>query len=269
MARTRRQSVSPSRGAAQGVGEFSGVASAIEGCLDSRGTVLDTASRRLSALRREIGRLKERIQETLRQMLRSPEIKRILRFPNYSTVGDHYVLPVAKDKRGEIQGSVLRTSSSNETVYIEPAAVGEKSAQLSFLRARESKEVRRILRWLSALVGQVAESLLPTLETMADLDLIFARGSLSLDYTMSAPLFNQEARLVLHGARHPLLEAFFRGDPAVKTPVPVEPVSAPAPASSPDAALGTPPDSSSARPRRRSCRPFPNPHPSGLWCRST
>ena len=115
------------------MGEFSGVASAIEGCLDNRGTVLDTASRRLSALRREIGRVKERIQQTLRQMLRSPEIKRILRFPNYSTVGHHYVLPVAKDKRGEIQGSVLRTSASNETVYIEPAAVGEQSAQLSFL----------------------------------------------------------------------------------------------------------------------------------------
>ena len=104
------------------------------GAFDSRGLVLDTASRRLSALRREIGRLKERIQDTLRQMLRSPEIKRILRFPNYSTVGHHYVLPVAKDKRGEIQGAVLRTSSSNETVYIEPAAVGEQSAQLSFLR---------------------------------------------------------------------------------------------------------------------------------------
>jgi DNA mismatch repair protein MutS2 len=228
------------------VGEFSGVATAIEGCLDSRGTVLDTASRRLSALRREIGRLKERIQETLRKLLRSPEIKRILRFPNYSTVGDHYVLPVAKDKRGEIQGSVLRTSSSNETVYIEPAAVGEQSAQLSFLRARESKEVRRILRWLSALVGQVSESLLATLETMADLDLIFARGRLSLDYKMSPPQFNQEARLVLRGARHPLLEAFFRGDPAVTKPLPVEPVSASVPASSEVVAQSTPSDSSAA-----------------------
>ena len=227
-------------GLRQGVGEFSGVAAAIEGCLDNRGTVLDTASRRLSALRREIGRVKDRIQQTLRQMLRSPEIKRILRFPNYSTVGHHYVLPVAKDKRGEIQGSVLRTSASNETVYIEPAAIGEQSAQLSFLRARESKEVRRILRWLSAQVGQVARSLLETLETMAELDLIFARGRLSLDYTMSAPQFNQESRLVLRAARHPLLEAFFRGDPALAKPGPPvpAPASEPGPASdlvSPDA----------------------------------
>ena len=119
-----------------GVEEFAGVTAAIEGCLDNRGAILEHASRRLAALRREIHRVKERIQETLRQLLRSPEIRRILRFPNYSTVGDHYVLPVARESRGEISGSVLRTSSTNETVYIEPAAVGEQSAQLSFLRER-------------------------------------------------------------------------------------------------------------------------------------
>ena len=207
-------------GLRQEVGEFSGLAVAIEGCLDNRGKVLDTASRRLSALRRDIGRAQERIQETLRQMLRSPEIRRILRFPNFTMVGHHYVLPVAKDHRGEVQGSVLRTSASNETVYVEPTAISEQSAQLSFLRAREAKEVRRILRWLSAQVGMVADALLGTLDTMAELDLIHARARFSIDYRMSAPHFNQEGRLVLRNARHPLLEALFRSDPAIVAPPP-------------------------------------------------
>ena len=76
----------------QGVGEFSGIVNAIEGCLDSRGKVLDTASRKLSALRREIGQVEERIQETLRGMLRSPDLRRILRYPNHTMVGHHFVL---------------------------------------------------------------------------------------------------------------------------------------------------------------------------------
>jgi DNA mismatch repair protein MutS2 len=193
----------------RGLGDFSAVGAAIEGCLDNRGTVLDTASRRLSALRREIGRVRERIQETLRQMLRSPEVKRILRFPNFTMVGHHYVLPVAKDQRGEIQGSVLRTSASNETVYIEPASIGEQSAQLSFLRSREAKEVRRILRWLSAQVGLVAESLVATLETVASLDLIHAQARLSVDYRMEPPQLDDAGSLLLRAARHPLLEALF------------------------------------------------------------
>jgi DNA mismatch repair protein MutS2 len=207
-------------GLRHGIGEFSGVAVAIEGCLDNRGIVLDTASRRLSVLRREIGRARERIQETLRQMLRSPEIRRVLRFPNFTMVAHHYVLPVAKDQRGEVQGSVLRVSASNETVYVEPAAIGEQSAQLSMLRAREAKEVRRILRWLSAQVGMVAASLLDTLDTMAELDLVHAQARLSVDYRMSAPQFNEEGRLVLKSARHLLLEALFRGDPALPTTPP-------------------------------------------------
>src|SRR3954447_22434664 len=205
-------------GLKQTVGEFSGVVNAIEGCLDSRGKILDTASRKLSALRREIGQVEERIQETLRRMLRSNELRRILRYPNFTMVGHHYVLPIAKEHRGEIQGSVHRTSASNETVFVEPQAIAEHSAQLSFVRAREAKEIRRILRWLSAQVGQVADSLLGSLETLAELDLIPARGRYSLDYRLPPPDLNTEGKLSLRGARHPLLEALFRGETAHPRP---------------------------------------------------
>src|SRR5579875_1710709 len=216
----------------RGVGEFSGLVAAIDGCLDSRAKVIDTASRRLSALRREIAQVEERIQETLRHLLRSPDVRRALRFPNFTMVGHHYVLPVSKDHRGEVEGSVLRTSASNETVFIEPRAIGERSAQLSFLRAREAKEIRRILRWLSAQVGLVSEGLLGTLETMAELDLIHARARLAVDYRMAAPRINQEGRLVLRAARHPLLEALFRGHPAIARP-PEDRESAAAPPNNP------------------------------------
>jgi DNA mismatch repair protein MutS2 len=222
-------------GLRQEVGEYSGVASAIEGCLDSRAKMLDTASRRLSLCRREIAQVEERIQETLRRMLRSPEIKRILRYPNFTMVGHHYVLPVAKDHRGEIQGSVQRTSATNETVYIEPVAVSEQSAQLSYLRSREAKEIRRILRWLSAQVGMVADSLLGTLAVMAKLDLTYAQARLSLDYRMSAPDLNDEGRLVLRQARHPLLEALLRKDAGFS---PSDPTSAGASADHPPHADG-------------------------------
>jgi DNA mismatch repair protein MutS2 len=200
------------------VGQFEGVSNAIESCIDERGKILDTASRRLSALRGEMAKAEERIKETLTRMLRSAEIKRILRYPNFTMVGHHYVLPIAKEHRGEIQGSVHRTSASNETVYVEPQAIAEQSAQLSFLRAKEAKEIRRILRWLSAQVGQVADSLLGSLETLADLDLIFARGRYSLDYRLAPPDFNLEGKLHLRGARHPLLEALFRQKP----PAPIQ-----------------------------------------------
>jgi DNA mismatch repair protein MutS2 len=207
----------------QGLGEFSGIANAIESCLDTRGKVLDTASRKLSAVRREISQVEERIQTILRQMLRSNELRRYFRYPNFTMVGHHYVLPIAKEFRGEVQGSVHRTSASNETVYIEPQAIAEHSAQLSFLRAREAKEIRRILRWLSAQVGQVADTLLITLETLAEIDLVFARGQYSLDYRMTAPDLNEEGKLVLRGARHPLLEYLISGKSGQRSAVSGQP----------------------------------------------
>ena len=209
-------------GLRQGVGEFSGLAVAIEGCLDSRGIVLDTASRRLSVLRREIGQVEERIQETLRHMLRSPEIRRYLRYPNFTMVGHHYVLPVSKEHRGEIQGSVLRTSASNETVYIEPMAISEKSAQLSLLRAGRRRKCAGFCDGSAPRSAWCRSRCLGTLETLAELDLVHAQARLSNDYRMSPPHFNQEGRLVLRAARHPLLEALFRGDPALLKPPPEE-----------------------------------------------
>ncbi len=226
------------------VGQFDGAANAIESCIDERGKILDTASRRLSAIRREMGQVEDRIKDTLGRLLRSNEIKRILRYPNFTMVGHHYVLPIAKEHRGEIQGSVHRTSASNETVYIEPQAIAEQSAQLSYLRAKEAKEIRRILRWLSAQVGQVSESLLGTLDTLAELDLVFARGRYSIDARLTPPDFNVEGKLHLRGARHPLLESLFRQekkdaaakarepvgevDPAASSPSPPAPPSPPA-----------------------------------------
>ena len=56
------------------IGEFSGVVNAIEGCIDSRGKILDTASRKLSLVRAEIGQVEgSGSRKTLRRMLRSNE----------------------------------------------------------------------------------------------------------------------------------------------------------------------------------------------------
>ena len=177
----------------QQVGEFSGVANAIDGCLDERGRVLDTASRRLSGIRREIDQVEQRIQETLR--------------PAAPLAGDPPDPPLSElhdgrpslrpaglqgPPRGVARGSVHRTSASNETVYIEPQAIAEQSAQLSFLRAKESKEIRRILRWLSAQVGQVADCCSARWRPLAGLDLVLARGRYSLDYRLTAPDLNDE-----------------------------------------------------------------------------
>ena len=150
------------------------------------------------------------MQNHIRRLLRDPELREILRYPNATVSGDHYVLPVAVNHRHKIQGVVHRTSSTGETVFIEPAGVANLSAERAVLKGDEDREVRRILRRLSGEVGRVAKPLVFAIDILARLDLITAKARFSRDFAMYAPDINTEGRLWLRQARHPLLVHLFR-----------------------------------------------------------
>lgn len=197
-------------------------AKAIEGCLDTRGNVLDMASPELAAVRQQLRDLDEHIQARLRALLRDPEIRKILRFPNATVSGDHHVLPVAVNFRHKLPGVVHRTSSTGDTVYIEPAGVAQISAERSLLKREEEKEIARVLRQLTSAVVRISKPALIALDLLAQLDLIYAKGRFSLDYRMNAPDINNQGRLWLRQARHPVLEHIFR-QPTNAPVAPTEP----------------------------------------------
>ncbi len=186
------------------------VAKAIEGCIDTRGNVLDMASRELATIRQQLHELEERAQNQVRRLLRDPELRKILRYPNATVSGDHYVLPVAVNHRHRLPGVLHRTSGTGETVFIEPASLASLSAERVLLKSEEEKEVHRVLRRLTAEVGRVARPLQTALDLLAQLDLVYAKARYSLNYHMNPPVLNGEGRLWLRQARHPLLEYLFQ-----------------------------------------------------------
>jgi DNA mismatch repair protein MutS2 len=198
------------------------VAKSIEGCLDARGSVLDMASPGLAAVRHQLKELDEKAQEQVRRLLRDPELRKILRYQNATMSGDHYLLPVAINHRHRIQGVVHRTSSTGETVFIEPASLSRLSAERVVLKSEEEKEVARVLRALTAEVAHVTRPLQTALDVLAQLDLVGAKARLSLEYQMTEPDVNTGGRLWLRAARHPLLEHIFRGDSNHRQVVPID-----------------------------------------------
>jgi len=192
------------------VEDMGAVAKTIGGCIDGRGHVLDMASRELAQIRQKLGDVEERVQNQIRRLLRDPELRKILRYPNATVSGDHYVLPVAVNHRHKLQGVVHRTSSSGETLFIEPAGIASLSAERAILKGEEDREIRRILRRLSGEVARVARPLTFAIDMLARLDLITAKARLSRDYGMYAPEINTEGQLWLRQARHPLLLHLFR-----------------------------------------------------------
>ncbi len=203
-----------------GLSDFTSLLNTIEGCLDARGEVLDTASRKLSNIRREIHVVEQKIQDSLKNIIRSLDARGLLRYPNYTMVGHHYCLPVIRERRGELSGSVQRTSASSETVYVEPTAIADQSAQLSFLRDRERSEIRRILHWLSEQIGHEASNLLTAIGKLAELDFALARARFAQDFRHFRPVFATSG-IFLRSARHPLLEHLFREE-VLTPPTPAE-----------------------------------------------
>ncbi|MBI1831580.1 MAG: DNA strand exchange inhibitor protein [Planctomycetes bacterium] len=187
------------------------VAKAIAGCIDSRGHVLDMASSELAAVRQRIAGLDEKVQTRIKHLLRDPELRKILRYPNATVSGDHYVLPVAINYRHKLTGVIHRTSSTGETVYIEPAEIAHLSAERVVLKSDEDREIKKVLRKLSADVGKVARPLAHAIDAMARLDYVAAKARYARDYNLTCPDINTDGRLWLRDARHPLLEQLFRG----------------------------------------------------------
>lgn len=181
------------------------VARTILGCVDSRAHVLDMASPELGDVRRRIAELDEKLKTALAKLLKDPELRKILRYPNASIEGDRYVLPVSANHRHRVPGVVHRVSSTGETLFIEPASLANLGMDRSLLKAEEDKEVRKVLRRLTMEVGKVASPLGHAIAQMARIDFIQAKARYGLDFEMATPHISDEGVLLLKEARHPLL----------------------------------------------------------------
>lgn len=198
------------------VDDLGPTAKSIAGSIDPRGHVLDMASPDLAAVRVRLTEFDERIQFQIKRMLRDPELRKALRYPNATMSGEHYVLPVAATHRHKVPGVVHRTSPTGETLFVEPAGIAHTSAERAVVKSEEEREVRRVLRRLTAEVAKLAKPLVKAIEVIAQLDLIAARAKLSREYGMTAPVMNTDGLLALSQARHPLLEHLFRTEPVAE-----------------------------------------------------
>ena len=119
------------------------------------------------------------------------------------------MLAVKVAARSKVPGVVHDSSSSGQTLFVEPLAVLELSNRLAEAASAEREEVERILKELSALVGANAASLEALVIAAGELDLALASGVLSRGWNGAPVEISDEVRLL--GARHPLLDAAHRG----------------------------------------------------------
>lgn len=168
------------------------------------GAVDDFASKELEQLRKQIVKCEEQMKQKAEQILRS---NKECMSDNYCTFRNgRMCLPVKKDYKFKISGSIIDKSSTGSTLFIEPIGVAKYYEELQLLKMSEENEVYRILYTLSAFVLASAPVLNADLTMMEKLDFIFSKGKLSIDMEATEPTINTERRMKLSEARHPLMD---------------------------------------------------------------
>ena len=173
------------------------------------GTLDDRASPELSRIRREIEKQKRQIQESLRGYLRKLAEGGTVQDELITIRGERFVIPVKVEQKRRVQGVVHGASSSGQTVFVEPLETIEQNNELVRLLDEEQAEVHRVLLEMTRQIGENADAILTAADILAELELQFAKARFAEDYNcvaVSLSGMSSDARLLLHRARHPLLE---------------------------------------------------------------
>lgn len=164
----------------------------------------DYASKELEQIRKRIIKCEEQMKQKAEQIMRS---NKAYMADQYCTLRNgRLCLPVKKEYKLKISGSIIDKSSTGSTLFIEPSSVAKYYEELQLLRISEENEVFRILYTLSAFVLSSAPVLNANLKMIEKLDFIFSKGKLSIDLDAVEPMINTERRTKLVEARHPLMD---------------------------------------------------------------
>jgi len=205
---------------AQFIGDFRALLKDLEGKLLPDGSVADHASVALARLRREIERQRKSIQGSLERFLKSHQEEGVLQEEFVTIRNERFVVPIVAGQRRKIEGVIHAASASGHTLFVEPLETIDLNNELVRLTEEETQEVHRILRELTARLRGYAESIRQTMDTLGELEMIFAKARFAADFDCAIPRFG--ARLLLRDARHPLLEDVLRRQRKPVVPITLE-----------------------------------------------
>lgn len=173
--------------------------------VDGDGAVRDEASSELGTLRAKIARAQQRVVEKI-QSFTSGKTRELLSDPIYTQRDGRLVIPLKAEYRGRIRGIVHDTSSSGQTLFVEPEQVVALGNLVREAQAAERAEVERILAELSSRVGEVGDRMIHAIGAAGELDAVLARARLGFAQGGCLPKQARGAYVRIAGGRHPLLE---------------------------------------------------------------
>ena len=178
---------------------------AIDAAIQPDGSMKESATPELRRLTHHAQALKREMRQHLDVILHSRRYEEILQESYFAQREGRYVVPVKAEMRGRIPGIVHDVSASGATVFLEPRELVELNNSIKVAEMEIEREVRRILHELTGLVASETADIGRGIEALAEFDGIKAKAVLSLRLKSNPVALNDQSRVVLKQARHPLL----------------------------------------------------------------
>ncbi len=206
---------------AASLADFRAILGAIRRAILPNGEISDDASAPLKRIRATIGKTRESIQKTLKQVLRARGAEA---GEDYVTLrNDRFVIPVRATERRGVQGVMHGSSGTGQTVFIEPFQTVERNNQLVQLGEDEAAEIARILQELTERLQMQMGPFAAAAGAIAELDAAFARARFAREFDCALPEFaaasESAGELRLDAARHPVLEERLRREGRAVVPM--------------------------------------------------
>lgn len=166
--------------------------------------VSDNASKFLKDLRYDISLAEDRMREKADAAMR--KYKEYTSDGFTTTKNGHICIPVKKEHKFKVSGSIIDKSASGNTLFIEPTASAKYYEELQALRFDEENEVHRILYELTAMAASCSDVMINNIDILEKLDFVFSKGKLSLELDACEPQLSSDRRISLGEARHPLMD---------------------------------------------------------------
>ncbi len=207
--------------------DLSNLLRALRGKIEPDGSLADDASPELARIRRALARQHRIIEESLRKALARLSESGSTQSDLITVRGERFVIPVKAEFKRKLRGILHGSSSSGQTVYIEPMETVEQNNELARLLDDEQAEIHRILVAMTRAVALNAIPLTLGAEILSELDAHQSIATFAQELECLRPVFlnapdanandTEEIQatdtvLEIIAARHPLLDLRLRAE---------------------------------------------------------
>ena len=178
--------------------------SSIDRLMTPQGDIRTNASETLYKLNQEKKQLAVKVQNSLDELVKGHNHDLYLQDKYVTTREGRWVIPIKSGMRHELQGIIHATSSSKQTVFMEPQAVVPLNNRIKQIEIQIQKEIQKLLKQISDSLFKKLHDFETSKQTMLNVDCFFAKAKLA-HATEAQPIKFSKDSIRLERLKHPLM----------------------------------------------------------------